>query len=69
MKTRLEDSMNNREYKIIQMNKRYPPYYDDGYVYHKSGGSKNKKRLTQVEVRQYKSWKYNRKHQYHEYES
>ncbi len=57
---------NSREYKILT---RYDdPYWDEGIKFHKSRGSrrKKKKQLIKQQVRLYRTWKYNRKTQWKE---
>lgn len=52
---------NNKEFKIVSRDD--DPYWDEGYTYHKSRGTrrKNRKELLKYQVRLYRTWKYNRK--------
>lgn len=58
---------NSREYQIMVLNEIYPPYWDEGINFHprwKRGCVNPNKVLMAHEVREYRSWKYNRKTQY-----
>ena len=60
--------LTSREYTLLQW-KELGPYYDEGWYYyttkskHNNGYWKTKKILA-YQVRQYRSWKHNRKKQY-----
>lgn len=60
----------SRNYKIILENILYPCYYDEGWSIHyknfkrDSGFKSPGKFLYKYQIRQYKTWKYNRKTQY-----
>lgn len=56
----------SKEYRIKTNNLILDRYWDDGWPYHKSKGNRNKKQILSYQVRQYKTWKYNRKQQYKE---
>jgi hypothetical protein len=66
-RAKLNKAHNQKEYKAILINLLYPPYWDDGisfYPEYRAGYKNPQKRLTKIEIRQYKTWKYNRKTQY-----
>jgi hypothetical protein len=49
-------------YRKMWIKNEYPPYYDDGWYYWKSRGTRKwkKKQIHPYQVRMYKTWKYNR---------
>lgn len=52
-------------YKLMQL---YPPYWDDGvmtYPRYRRGYKNPNKALFSFQVREYRTWKHNRKKQYH----
>lgn len=57
-----------REYKILLLNKLYPPYWDDGIKFHRSRGKQTRKKWSKeirlYERRMYRTWKYNRRTKY-----
>ncbi len=57
-----------RTYRLMEINENYPPYWEEGYRYHKSKGicKWKTKQLLQYEVRMYRTWKHNRKTQWKE---
>lgn len=55
---------NNKEYCLLIMSEKYPPYWDDGVIWypkHRKGHKNPNKTIMSYEVRRYKTWKYNRK--------
>jgi len=65
-RAKLKKAHNNNEYRLLFLKIKYPPYYDEGWYYWKSKGTRRykKKQLHPFQVRMYKSWKHNRKTQY-----
>jgi hypothetical protein len=61
--SRLQKETNSRSYKIIMLEELFPPYFDEGDVYHKSRGiwKWKKKQIFSYQYRSYRNWKYNRK--------
>lgn len=61
---KLKTETNNRVYKLILLNFLYPMYWDECWAEHphyRKGFKNSKKRLFTYQVRQYRTWKYNRK--------
>lgn len=68
-RAKLNDAQTNKEYNSILVNILYPKYWDDGIMFYpkyRLGYTQNKriKEIMKYQVRQYKTWKYNRKKQY-----
>lgn len=63
-RSKLNKAETDREYRIILIGIKYPMYYDEGWHYYKRRGKFTS--LLKHEVRQYRTWKYNRKTQYKE---
>lgn len=66
-RAKLNKAQNGREYYHMVINDQYPMYWDDGIIFYPSWrkGYKNpNKRITMYKVREYKTWKHNRKTQY-----
>lgn len=66
-KKKLSVTTDSRTYKIIVLQELYPPYYDEGWNYHKAKGWTTKRKKVQIlhhKYREYRTWKYNRKLQY-----
>jgi hypothetical protein len=56
-----------RDYHILSLNEWYPLYWDEGYnfyPYWRRGYKNSNKRISIFKVREYKTWKYNRKTQW-----
>lgn len=66
-RAKLKKATCGKDYHLISLKEWYPPYWDDGINYYPSWrkGYKNpNKRITMYKVREYKTWKHNRKTQY-----
>lgn len=66
-RAKLNKAHNQKEYRKILLSILYPPYFDDGYNYYpkyRAGFKNPQKRISPQKVREYKSWKHNRKKQY-----
>lgn len=64
----LNKAENGYDYHILLIKSLYPPYYDEGWRYWKSKGTRRwkKKQIHPYQVRMYRTWKYNRKTQWKE---
>jgi len=63
-RARLSKSECSRDYRLISLNEWYPLYWDEGlnfYPYYKKGYKNTNKQIPIHKVREYKTWKYNRK--------
>ena len=63
-RARLSEADNGREYQIIRINEEYPMYWDEGlnfYPKYKRGFVNPNKQIHASQVREYRTWKYNRK--------
>ena len=64
---KLSKSLTNKEYKSILYNRIYPVYFDEcwtTYPKYRKGFKNPGKYLYKFQVRQYRTWKHNRKTQY-----
>ena len=64
---KLKRSITNREYKIILLGVLYPHYWDDGirtYPRYRKGFKNPNRQLFSSQIREYRTWKYNRMKQY-----
>ena len=57
-----QTTTHNKEYKIVTNPAICEPYYKEGYNFYKRKGRWTK--LQKYKVREYRTWKYNRKTQY-----
>ena len=63
-RARLNQAQTGREYRIILLNEIYPPYWDEGiflYPKRRIGFINSNKQIYPSQVREYRTWKYNRK--------
>ena len=63
-RAKLNKAQNSKEYKIILFNEQYPMYWDDGIIFYpkyKRGFVNPNKQIYPSKVREYQTWKYNRK--------
>ncbi len=76
-RNKLKQVEDDRTYRILLLNKRFPPYWDECRQRHSRRtlnsreGSKNRfswkrKEIFSYEYREYRTWKYNRKTQWKE---
>lgn len=64
---RLDKAITSREYKIVLIDLLYPIYWDEGlsfYPRYRRGFKNSNKQLLKYQMREYRSWKHNRKTQY-----
>ena len=64
---KLNKAVTSREYKIILIDMLYPDYWDDGLNFlprNRRGFKNSGKQLLRYQMREYKSWKHNRRTQY-----
>ena len=68
MKTRtLKNTDNRGEYNKLVYKENYEPYWDEGIIFypHKNRGTHQcEPKLMSYQIRMYKTWKHNRKHQW-----
>jgi hypothetical protein len=66
-RAKFNKAITNKHYKCLQISLWYPIYHDDGFRYY-TKRNRNSKQPNKVllisKIREYKSWKYNRKTQY-----
>lgn len=63
-RTNLKKANNGREYHIIWINMLYPIYWEEGVNFHpryRKGYKNSNKQLQHYQVREYRTWKYNRR--------
>jgi len=63
-RARFSQANNGREYHIMWINEEYPMYWDEGlyfYPKYKRGFVNPNKQIYPSQVREYRTWKYNRK--------
>ena len=70
-RARLNKAKDNREYRIIFLKEMYPPYWDDGHSFklrprYRRGFKNPNKQIYTPQVREYRTWKHNRKTQWKE---
>ena len=68
-RVKLNKAQNGREYHQIGINEVYPMYWDDGIIYYpkyRKGFKNPNKRLQRYKIREFKTWKHNRKTQWKE---
>ena len=66
-RAKLNKAKDGREYRRILMDELYPLYWDEGiYLYprYRMGFKNSGRQIYPWQVRQYRTWKYNRKTQY-----
>lgn len=66
-RAKLKKAKCNKDYQIIYLNELYPLYWDDGivlYPLNKKGYVNSNKRIPMYKVREYRTWKHNRKKQW-----
>jgi hypothetical protein len=66
-RAKFNKAQNSRVYRILWINEYYPPYWDDGinlYPRYNKGFIKPNKQIYSSEVREYRTWKHNRKTQW-----
>jgi len=66
-RAKLNKALNGREYRRILMDELYPLYWDEGtnfYPRYRRGFKNSGKQIEHYQVRQYRTWKYNRKTQW-----
>ena len=65
-RAKLNKAETSREYGLILYNELYPLYYDEGIMFYpkyRKGFKNSGKRLPKCKIREYRSWKHNRKTQ------
>jgi hypothetical protein len=66
-RAKLNKALNGREYRRILMDELFPLYWDEGinmYPRYRRGFKNSGKQLENYQVRQYRTWKHNRKTQW-----
>jgi hypothetical protein len=66
-RTKLKLAECGRDYHILSLNEWYPLYWDEGYnfyPYWRRGFKNSNKRIPIFKVREYRTWKHNRKTQW-----
>tara|TARA_R110000851_G_scaffold47424_6_gene115187 strand:- start:2813 stop:3034 length:222 start_codon:yes stop_codon:yes gene_type:complete len=66
-RAKLNKALNGREYRRILMDELFPLYWDEGinmYPRYRRGFKNSGKQLEIYQVRQYRTWKHNRKTQW-----
>ena len=66
-RSKLRSAECSRDYHLISLNEWYPLYWDEGYnfyPYWRRGYKNPNKKIPCQKVREYRTWKYNRKTQW-----
>ncbi len=66
-RAKLNKAQTSKEYTCILMNELYPIYWDEGhdfYPKYRPGFKNSNKQIFYFKIREYQTWKYNKKKQY-----
>jgi hypothetical protein len=66
-RAKLNKAKTSRVYNLIMFRELYPPYYEEGIMFYpkyRAGFKNTNRRLPKCKIREYRTWKHNRKTQY-----